>query len=403
MRFVSFMVTFLGFSFGTSFGYSVLSHEAVVDAVWSTDLTPALLAKFPNATPEELKEALAYAYGGCLIQDLGYAPFASHTFSNLVHYVRSGDFVTALIHQATDLNELAFAYGALAHYASDRTGHLGINRITPLAYPRLEREYGPVVTYEDDEARHLKTEFALDVIQVARGSYAPAHYHDFIGFEIAKSALERAFEETYGFPLKDLLVSEDLAFGTYRFAASQLIPEMTRVAWISKRKDIENLTPGITQANFVYSMSSGQYVKEWGTKYRRPGFFTRVLALVLRMIPGFGPFKALRFQPVSPEGEQIFVRSFEASVGDYRKLIAQMRTGAESLPEVNLDTGAPVRPGEYKLADETYVTLLAKLAEKHFQSVSPALRADILAHFNAAGAVAPARTEGQLREMRSIQ
>lgn len=386
---------------GAGYGYSVLSHEAVIDTVWSTDIQPALQAKFPDAAPEELKEAHAYAYGGALIQDLGYAPFSSRTFSNLVHYVRSGDFVAALFDQASDLKELAFAYGSLAHYSGDRTGHPAINRIEPRIYPKLARKYGSVVTYEEDKARHLKTEFALDVIQVARGSYAPEAFHDFIGFEISQSLLERAFESTYGFPLKDLLISEDLAFGTYRFAAGQLIPEMTRVAWISKRKDIENLTPGITRAKFIYSLPRSKYNKEWGTKYRRPGFLTRLLAVVFRIIPGFGPLKVLRFQPVPADGEQAFVRSFDATVADYRKLIAQARAGSPSFPPINLDTGSPAKAGDYQLADETYLSLVDRLAKSHFKSLSPELRVDVLKHFDSGGAAVPPKTQAQLTELRA--
>ena len=127
---------------------------------------------------------------------MGYYPFGSKFFSDLVHYVRSGDFVLALLKDAqtsADINDYAFALGALAHYAADNLGHpVAINRTVPLVYPKLRAKFGPEVTYEDNPAAHLKTEFGFDVIEVARGQYANEAYHDFIGFQVAKPLLERA-------------------------------------------------------------------------------------------------------------------------------------------------------------------------------------------------------------------
>ena len=95
--------------------YSVLAHEANIDALWETSLRPLLARRFPTATRDELAQARAYAYGGAVIQDLGYYPFGSRLFSRLVHYVRTGDFVEALLRESQDVNEYAFALGALAH------------------------------------------------------------------------------------------------------------------------------------------------------------------------------------------------------------------------------------------------------------------------------------------------
>src|SRR5579884_33859 len=381
-------------------GYSVLTHEAIIDSAWESNLRPMLVKRFPDATPEEIKKAHAYLYGGALVQDMGYVPLSSKEFSNLAHYVRAGDFVTTLLEQATALNDYAFALGTLAHYASDSGGHPTINRITPLIYPKLRRKFGDVVTYEDDPAGHLKTEFALDVIQVSRGLYAPDAYHDFIGFEVAQAALERAFETTYGIPMKDLFKSEDLAIGTYRFAVGKLIPEMSKVAWSSKRKDIEKLSPGIVRSRFVYAFPRAQYRKEWDSKYRTPGKGARFLAFLFRLIPAFGPFKALGFQPVPPRGERMFLRSFDETVERYKKLLGQAASGTLRLSEVNLDTGAQSRPGAYKLADSTYFFLVDRLARDHFQNVSPGLKADIIRYFaGRGGARIPARTQMQLQQL----
>src|SRR5262249_7294173 len=157
---------------------------------------------------EELKEAHGYVYGGCLIQDMGYAPLSRRLFSDLTHYVRTGPFIEALLREAQTLNDYAFALGSLAHYFADSTAHPYINRITALTYPKLRKKFGQAPTYEDNPTGHLRTEFGLDVAQVARGHYAPDAYHDFIGFKVDKEVLERAFLSTYGVEMKSMFLSE---------------------------------------------------------------------------------------------------------------------------------------------------------------------------------------------------
>ncbi len=188
--------------------YSVLAHEANIDALWETSLRPLLARRFPRATREEVTQARAYAYGGAVIQDLGYYPFGSHFFSNLVHYVRSGDFVEALIREAQDINEYAFALGALAHYASDNVGHPeAVNRAVALMYPKLRAKHGNSVTYADSPSSHVIVEFSFDVVQAASGGYVSEMYQSFIGFQVAKPVLERAFLATYGIEMNDVFLT----------------------------------------------------------------------------------------------------------------------------------------------------------------------------------------------------
>jgi hypothetical protein len=313
---------------------------------------------------------------------MGYAPFSSRDFSDFTHYVRAGDFVVALIRGAETLDEYAFALGSLAHFVSDHVGHPTVNRATAIIYPKDRRKFGNVVTYEDNPADHLKTEFSFDVIEVARGRYAPDAYHDFIGFEVSKSALERAFQETYGIPIKNVFSTLDLGIGTYRFTVGKLVPQMTKAAWQSKRSDIEKLMPGITRSRFVYSLSRRGYKKEWHEPYKQPGFFARFLSCAFRVIPKFGPFKVMAFRPVPTATEQEFLKSLDDTIAEYRIRLTQIRNGRLTLPDLNLDTGKPTRPGEYRLADKAYATLLDHLAKNHFANVTPALRQNIVAFFS---------------------
>ena len=363
--------------------YSVLSHEAIIDSAWEQSIRPILIQRFPDATADDLRKAHAFAYGGAIIQDLGYYPFGSHQFSDLVHYIRSGDFILNLISQSRDLNEYAFGLGALAHYAADNEGHpIAVNRAVALMYPELRRKYGPSIPYEDHRTAHLKVEFSFDVVQVAGGHYAPEAYHDFIGFEVAKDLLERAFEQTYGLQLKDVFANVDLALGTYRHTVGSIIPEMTRVAWAEKHDQLTKGTPGITRQKFVYNLSRASYRKEWGNEYERPGPGARFLAFLFRIVPKVGPFRALAFKAPSPEAEQLFMKSFNATLDQYRALLAQVRAGhLASLPDRNFDTGQLARAGNYRMADQAAGKLLDKLSDRKFEDVPAALRANLLEYF----------------------
>ncbi|HWQ53020.1 MAG TPA: zinc dependent phospholipase C family protein [Bryobacteraceae bacterium] len=387
-------------------GYSVLTHQAIIDTAWKDSIEPALKSRFPAATIEQLVEAHAYAYGGSILQDMGYYPFGSKLFSDLVHYVRSGDFVASLLRQARDLDEYAFAVGALAHYAADTRGHpLAVNRAVPVLYPKLRSEYGEEVTYAENPAAHLKTEFGFDVLQVARGNYAPKAYRDFIGFKVSKDVLERSFAETYALELKDVMASVDLALGSYRYAVAHLVPESTKIAWELKQDEIVKATPGITREKFLYTLSRAEYRKEWGGGYERPGPFARAMALLFRLLPKIGPFKAVAFRPPTAETARLFMMSFNRTVEDYRGLLAKARRGRLDLVNLDFDTGRRVHPGEYPLADKTYGKLVIKLAERDFRGASPELRKNI-ADFYAAAPAPPHRskewrkTEAALQELK---
>jgi hypothetical protein len=384
-------------------GYSVLAHEANIDALWDTTISRVLRARFPDATPEALLEARAYAYGGCVIQDLGYYPFGSQFFSNLLHYVRTGDFVEALIRDSQDINEYAFALGALGHYAADNSGHpLAVNRVVPLMYPKLEALFGHTVTYAQSPKSHVLVEFSFDVVQVAAGAYAPAAYHSYIGFKVAKPVLERAFHDTYGIEMKDLFVGEDLAIATYRHAISKTIPEMTKVAWGKKRDEIVKVTPTMQRKAFVFNLPRKQYDQEFGAEYAKPHGFARVLSMVYRLVPKVGPFRSLAFVTPTAEAERLFLASFTETTTRFRESLDAVAAGTLRLPNTNFDTGRPILRSEYALADATYDELLDKLAGHHFADVPEALRANLVAYYGSAGPLPgnPANEQRQSAKVR---
>src|SRR6202521_3026712 len=358
--------------------YSVLTHEEIVDLLWTDKIQPLLLARYPGLSQDQIREAHAYAYGGAVIQDLGYYPFGNKEFSNLVHYVRSGDFVRELLLESQDVNEYAFALGALSHYVADIDGHPAVNQAVAIEFPKLRAKFGKSVRYAQDKTAHLKIEFGFDTVQVAKNRYASQQYHDFIGFQVSKSLLERVFPVVYGVELKDVLTHEDLAVGSYRFAVSRLIPQMTQVALQTHKKDLMRETPDFAKQKFLYRLSRSEYEKQWGKDYVKPGVGTRILSTLLRYMPRIGPFKGLGFNNPTPQTEDLYIKSINTTVDQYRAFLEEVRTDTLVLPNCDLDSGQATKPAEYSLTDDTYAELLAQLSERKFDGASPELRNNIL-------------------------
>ncbi len=365
-----------------AFAYSVLTHEEIVDLLWTGEIRPLLLKRFPTLTEDQITEAHAYAYGGAVIQDLGFYPFGSREFSDLVHYVRSGDFARELLLESQDADEYAFALGALAHYASDVAGHPAVNQAVAIQYPKLRARFGNSVRYAQDRTAHLKTEFGFDMVQVAKNRYASQQYHDFIGFKVSKPLLERVFPVVYGVELKDVLPHEDLAVGSYRFSVSRVIPEMTQVALQIHKKDLMRERPDLAKQKFLYRLSRSDYEREWGKDYTKPGFGTRVASTLLRYMPKIGPFKAIAFNNPTPQTEDLYFKSINTTVDQYRAFLEEVRADSVVLPNRDLDSGNATKAAEYSLADDTYAKLLDQLSERKFDLTTLALCDNIL-HFYA--------------------
>lgn len=358
--------------------YSVLTHMEIVDLLWTDGIRPLLHQHYPELSEDQITEAHAYAYGGAVIQDLGYYPFGSVEFSNLVHYVRSGDFVRELLLQSQDANEYAFALGALSHYASDIAGHPAVNLSVAIEYPKLQAKYGNSVRFAQDKTAHLKTEFGFDMVQVAKNRYASEHYHDFIGFKVSKSLLERAFPVVYGVELKDVLPRADLTIGSYRFAIARLIPEMTQVALQTHKKDLMNEIPSIAKQKFLYRLSRSDYEREWGKDYRKPGIASRILATLMRYMPKKGPFKAMAFKNPTAATEELYFKSINTTVDQYRAFLEEVRTDSIVLPNCDLDDGKGTKAAEYSLADDAYAKLLVRQSVRKFDLTTADLRTNIL-------------------------
>jgi len=395
----------------TSPAYSVLTHEQIVDLLWKSTLLPTLQARFPNATEAELRTAHAYAYGGSLIQDIGYYPFGNHFFSDLVHYVRSGDFVANLLLEAdksNDLDQYAFALGALAHYASDLAGHPAVNAAVADTFPKLQAKYGPSVTYYDNPTAHVRTEFGFDVVQVARDRFTSDAYRNFIGFEVSTPVLEAAFLKTYGLPLSEVVPDLDLSIGSFRYSVSRLIPHMTKVAIAMKKDEILKEDPTMTRDRFLFRLKQSEYRREYGKNYQRPNFADRLLGFFLNLLPKIGPLKTLDFKMPTLETENLYMESVLASTDNYHRDLNDLTAHTLVLDNRDFDTGGETLAGEYPLTDQTYSELLDKLAGDHFAQVTPELQANLINFYRdpkppAFAAKSPARWARTLANLKSLQ
>lgn len=381
----------------SSNAYSVLTHEALIDASWDKSILPLLKKKFPQATAADFKLAHSYAYGGSLMSDIGYSPFGSTYFTNLIHYVRTGDFVENLLSEAQNLNEYAFALGSLCHYMGDSYGHaLGTNLVEPIVYPKVGKKFGKVVTYEEDHAAHTRTELAFDVLQLARSNYASQEFHDLIGFNVAVPVLERAFYKTYGQDINEIFGNIDHSVNNFRWAVNSLMPTVTRSAWLLKKDEIKAMQPGITARKFHYTMERKKYYKEFGRDHDKPKFKERVIAFIINILPKVGPFKAFRFKEVGPDGEKQFIKSFDTVMNHYAEALAKLHYENISLPNVNFDTGKQTMIGDYGLTDATYGQLMLKLQENKFSYLTNNLKQNLVNFYNNADTVALAQKDTSL-------
>jgi len=290
-----------------------------------------------------------------------------------------------MIDEAQDINEYAFALGALSHYEADINGHPYINLAVGIEYPSLSRDYGAAVPYDVDHNAHIRTEFGFDVLQVAKGRYAPEDYHNFIGFEVAAPVMERAFLDTYGIQLKDVMPNEQTAINTYRKSISQVIPKMTTVALLVKSDQHEREFPNFNRNRFLYHLSKADYTKSWGDHYKEPGLGERILAGLFKVVPKVGPLRAIDFKEPTAKTENLYFKSVDQTVERYRAALKQVHAGDLEAPEINLDTGKPTSRNQYPLADVTYRHLLDSLAYDNFNHLNPGVQKSILRFYDGFG------------------
>jgi Zinc dependent phospholipase C len=385
--------------------YSLLTHEQLIDLTWQDAIVPLLLSRYPDLTPAQLDVARSYAYGGCAIQDIGYYPFGDEFFSDLTHYVRTGDFVLALFRNAHSANELAFAVGALTHYVGDSFGHsLATNRAVALQFPKLAAIYGDSVNYAEARHPHVQTEFAFDVDQIAHHRLAPLGYLRHIGLNVPVHQLALAFYQTYGIEEDFTGHGHTFNIKTYRFATRTLIPHTAYALTLLHRKS-EVADPGTADALEIEAEAAAVATENnWAEYHHKAGFGTHFLAVLIVILPKFGPLAMTAIKGPSAAAEGDYMHSVVTATSTIRNrlylftpaadrrappagvTVAPLQEQGENArhPLVNrdLDTGQPVKPGGYPLTDATYATLLERLTRDPQQAIPPGIKEDVEAYYS---------------------
>lgn len=364
--------------------YSVLTHEELIDLAWNESIQPFLLARFPNATEAQLREAHAYAYGGSAIQDMGYYPFGKKFFSNLTHYVRTGDFISCLFRNARSIDEYAFAIGALSHYLGDTVGHSeAINPATAVEFPKLERKYGRSVTYGESPHGHIRTEFAFDVDELTDYAFAPPAYLRYIGFKVPRKFLEEAFSETYGFDIHEILGRAHPALRSYGTSVRRFIPAFAEAEVVLHRRQFPPHPKDEAYRTFAERVARTSYERHWKHTYRGPGFKAHLLAILVFIIPKIGPASDLAIKIPSVDTEEQYFRSVNHTVDAFRTLLQKVNADGSipAIANLDLDTGSPIQRGTYPLADQAYADLLERVTSRPNRAVPEDLKQNILEYY----------------------
>ena len=383
-----------------AFPYSVQTHESLIDLAWKDSIRPLLVKRFPGLTESQLREAHAYAYGGCAIQDFGYYPFANNFFSDLTHYVRSGDFILSLVHNAQTPNELAFAIGSLSHYIGDTIGHGGaVNHSVAIEFPKLEKEYGPIVNYAQDPHAHVQVEFAFDINQLSKQRFAPSGYLEHIGLKIPSQLLRKAFFETYGLNLPGLIGTRDVALKTYRFAVRSFLPAIARAETILHKFPPD--MPSEAGDQLAKALRQAEAENGWEQYRKSPGVGSHVLAGLIFILPKVGTLALLKIRGPNLRTNALYINSVNRSIAALRLVLANFDTISTYVPNRDLDTGKTVKPGGYKLTDLTYAKLLSELAKHPDQPIPSSLKQEITEYY--ADPLAPITTKEDSKKWAEVQ
>ncbi len=361
--------------------YAVLTHEQIIDLTWADAIQPLLLRRYPNLTPAQLREAHAYAYGGCVIQDLGYYPFGKPMFSQLLHYVRTGDFIRALFRDAKNPDDVAFAIGALSHYLGDTIGHAeAINLAVGTEFPALAAKFGPNVNYAEGPHQHVRAEFAFDIDEIAKHRLAPEAYLNHVGFAIPVPLLTRAFYDTYGLDLANVLGHHRPTLYDYRYTVRTLLPRVAYAETLLHRKDMPPDTPSPALDSLKQQIATLAVQDHWARYRGHAGLGTHLLASIIFILPKVGPLSELSLRSPTAQTQQDYVNSLVHTLDVYRQMLAHATT-TSGITNLDLDTGYAIRPGTYRLCDLTYADLLHQVTSAPSTPIPFGLKRDLLAYF----------------------
>jgi hypothetical protein len=140
---------------------------------------------------------------------------------------------------------------------------------------------------------------------------------------------------------------------------------------------------------------------DWDKYRKKAGIGTYALAGFIFILPKIGPLKLVAIKIPNQDTEKEYVRSINQSTDLLSSTLVRFRTPHQTLPNRDLDTGTPVRPGGYRLADDTYAKLLHLLVEDPHHTIPPGLKTDIQNYY--ANPDAPIYTRKNAKDWAQVQ
>jgi hypothetical protein len=312
---------------------------------------------------------------------MGYYPFGQPSFSNLLHYVRTGDFISALFRESKDQNDVAFSIGALSHYLGDTIGHpTAVNLAVGKSFPELAARYGPNVNYAEGKHQHVRAEFAFDINDIAKHRLAPERYLNHVGFAVPVPLLTRAFYDTYGLDLAKVLKNGHPKLRGYRYAVRSLLPRVAYAETLLYRNRMPPDVPSPALDEFSKEVAALSTANNWAAYRRHAGIGTHLLAAFIFILPKVGALSDLSLRGPTPSAEQDYVNSLMHTTDVFRQTLARA-TESDGLPNLDLDTGNQVYPGTYSLEDYTYAALLHAMTSDPTKPIPFGVKRDLLIYF----------------------
>jgi hypothetical protein len=276
---------------------------------------------------------------------------------------------------------VAFAIGALSHYLGDTIGHAeAINPAVGTEFPALAARYGPNVNFAEGEHQHVRAEFAFDINEIAKHRLAPEGYLNRIGFAIPVPLLARAFYDTYGLDIGEILGNHRPTLKGYRYSVRTLLPRVAYAETLLNRRQMppDAPSPALDELNRQIAALAAE--DHWERYRTHAGIGTHLLAGVIFILPKIGPLSDLSLRGPTPQTEQKYIDSLVLTTETLRQKLAHATT-SDGLTNKDLDTGDIIRPGTYRLCDLTYADLLHQIARAPTTPIPFGMKRDLLAYF----------------------
>jgi hypothetical protein len=227
---------------------------------------------------------------------------------------------------------------------------------------------------------------------------APGAYLRAVGLRVPNRLLAQAFEETYSLPLRDVVGPCRPAMRSYRTSVRSFLPRFAYAETVIHRNDFPPDMANASFQTFLDHIERADFQKVWNRYRRVPGIKTNLLALLIRILPRIGALSDLAIKIPTEDTQDLYVKSVNRTIEVYAGFLKQLavtRQLAEPIPNRDLDTGERTRPGAYARTDNTYATLLHKIARSPQRPIATDLKQNVLDYYSDANAPITTKKNGK--------